>query len=221
VIRALASLALILTVAACGGSSAAPSASGPTSSPLPAGTYTSTAFQPAVTFTVPDGWEKAADTAPYMLLRPAGSEILGIHLFRDPVAASQDPACPATPEPGVGTTSTELVAWLRGLPGLVVGTPVMATVGGLRGVSVEVGIKPGWTTSCPFAGGSPTVPLIASKTAAYHWVIVGNEQLRFYVLDLPAGGTVIVDLDAYDGTEYDALVKSAAPIVRSMQFAGS
>ena len=82
-------------------------------------------------------------------------------------------------------------------------------------------IKAGWTTSCPFADGSPTVPLIASKTAAYHWVIVGNERLRFYVLDLPAGGTVIVDLDAYDGTEYDALVKSAAPIVRSMQFAAS
>jgi hypothetical protein len=221
VIRGFASLALLLVVAACGGSSAAPDASGPTSPPLPAGTYTSTAFQPAVTFTVPDGWEKAVDTPPYMLIRPAGSEILGIHLFRDAAAASQDPACPATPEPGVGTTSTELVAWLRGLPGLVVGTPVMATVGGLRGVSVEVGIKAGWTTSCPFAGGSPTVPLIASKTAAYHWVIVGNERLRFYVLDLPAGGTVIVDLDAYDGTEYDALVKSAAPIVRSMQFAAS
>jgi len=65
------------------------------------------------------------------------------------------------------------------------------------------------------------VPLITSKTAGYHWIIVGNERLRLYVLDLPGGGTVIVDVDAYDGTQYDALIKSAAPIVRSMQFATS
>ena len=97
----------------------------------------------------------------------------------------------------------------------------MATVGGLRGVAVDVAIKAGWTASCPFAGGSPTVPLITSRTAAYHWVIVGNERLRFYVLDLPGGGTVIVDVDAYDGTQFDALVNGAAPIVRSMQFATS
>ncbi|HEY5437156.1 MAG TPA: hypothetical protein VIK13_18150 [Candidatus Limnocylindrales bacterium] len=220
-IRGLAPLALLLVVTACGGSSASPAASGPVVSPMPAGTYTSSAFQPAVTFTVPDGWAKPADTAPYLQLIPAGSDVLGIHLFRAVVAASQDPACPATPEPGVGTTSTDLVAWLRARPGLVVGTPVMATVGGLRGVSIDVAIKNGWTTSCPFAGGSPTVPLITSKAADYHWVIVGNERLRFYVLDLPGGGTVIVDVDAYDGTQFDALVRSAAPIVRSMQFATS
>ena len=220
-IRGFASLALLLVVTACGGSSASPAASGPVVSPMPAGTYTSSAFQPAVTFTVPDGWAKPVDTAPYLQLIPAGSDVLGIHLFRAAVAASQDPACPATPEPGVGTTSTDLVAWLRARPGLVVGTPVMATVGGLRGVSIDVAIKNGWTTSCPFAGGSPTVPLITSRTAAYHWVIVGNERLRFYVLDLPAGGTVTVDVDAYDGTQYDSLIRSATPIVRSMQFATS
>jgi hypothetical protein len=112
VIRGLASLALLLVVAACGGSLPPPAAGGSSAapSPLAAGTYTSTAFQPAVTFTVPDGWEKAGDAAPYLQLRPAGSEVAGIHLFRDAVAASQDPACPATPEPGVGSTSTELVA---------------------------------------------------------------------------------------------------------------
>ena len=171
-IRGLASLALLLAVAACGGDLAPPgqpasaaATSGTTASALSAGTHTSTAFQPPVTFTVPDGWETAADTAAYLQLRPAGSEVNGIHLFRDPVAASQDPTCPATPEPGVGATSTELVAWLRGRPGLTVGPPALATVGGLRGVSIDVAIKDGWTASCPFASGNPTVPLITSKAA--------------------------------------------------------
>jgi hypothetical protein len=228
VIRGLASLALLLAVTACGGSvappggsSPAPAAGGSAASPLAAGTHTSAAFQPPVTFTVPDGWELAADAAAYLQLRPAGSEVNGIHLFRDPVAASQDPACPATPEPGVGSTSTELVAWLRERPGLTVGPPALATVGGLRGVAIDVAIKDGWTASCPFANGSPTVPLLSSKTAGYHWVIVGNERLRFYVLDLPGGGTMIVDEDAFDGTLYDDFIRAAAPIVRSMQFATS
>lgn len=223
-IRGIAPLLIVLAVAvaACGGAAppAGPqqTASGPAPSALPAGTYTSTAFQPPVTFTVPDGWEKVADTAPYLQLRPLGSDVAGIHLFRDAVAASQDAACPAEAEPGVGRTSTELVAWLRARPGLVVSTPAMATVGGLRGLSVDVAIKGDWTESCPFANGAPTVPLIWGGSAGYRWIIVGNERLRMYVLDLPDGGTVIVDVDAFEGSLIDALIERAVPIIRSFQF---
>jgi hypothetical protein len=217
--RALA-VAMALFVAACGGSGAPPAPSGPVASPLAAGTYTSTAFQPAVTFTVPAGWEKASDSGTYLQLRPVGSEVAGIHLFRDALAASQDASCPTTAQPGVGTMSTELVAWIRGLKGLVVSSPAMVTVGGLRGVSLDIGIANGWTQSCPFANGVPTVPLLVGKANDLRWVMAGDERLRLYVLDLPGGGTVIVDIDAFDGTLIDSLVGAAAPIVKSLQFAG-
>jgi hypothetical protein len=217
--RRVLAVAMALFVAACGGSPATSAPSGPAGSPLPAGTYTSAAFQPAVTFTVPDGWELATDAPTYLQLRPLDSEVAGIHLFRDAVAASQDASCPTTAEPGVGTTSSELVAWMRGLKGLTVSGPAMATIGGLRGVSVDIGIAAGWTESCSFANGLPTVPLLVGKDNDLRWVIAGSERLRLYVLDLPAGGTVMVDIDAFDGSLFQSLLSSAAPIVKSLLFA--
>ncbi len=215
--RRVLAVAMTLFVAACG-SSAPPAATGPVSSSLPAGTYTSAAFQPPATFTVPDGWELAADTAGYLQLRPAGSEVAGIYVFRDVVAASQDPACPTAAEPGIGSTSTDLVLWIRSLDGLTVSTPAMVTVGGLRGTSLDIGIAAGWTSSCPFANGLPTVALLVGPTSDLRWVVAGSERLRLYILDLPGGGTVVVDVDAFDGTLMNSLLSNAAPIVKSLSF---
>lgn len=174
-----------------------------------------------MTFTVPDGWVLAADSAGYLQLRPANQELVGIHLFRGVAAASQDATCPTEAQAGVGTTSTELVAWMRSLKGLTVSSPAMASVGDLRGVSVDIGIAPDWTQSCPFANGLPSVPLLVEAGTGLRWVIAGGERLRMYLLDLPDGGTLIVDLDDFDGSQIDALVTAAAPIVKSLTFASS
>jgi len=217
--RRVLAVAMTLIVAACGGSGATPAPSGPVSSPLPAGTYTSAAFLPPVTYTVPDRWELISDTTSYLELRPAGTDVAGIYLFRDVVAASQDPSCPTAAADGVGPTSTELVAWIRQLDGLAVTSPALVTVGGLRGVSVDISIAQGWTASCPFANGLPTVPLLVGGSSDLRWVIAGDEQLRLYVLDLPGGGFLIVDIDAFDGSLFGSLLSNAAPIVKSFQFA--
>lgn len=214
----VSAVALALILAGCSG--AAPSApSEPTASALAPGTYTSRAFQPAVTYTVPDGWDAPDDSATYVRLRPAGSEVVGIYLFRDPRPASQDPACPETALAGVGAGSAQLATWLRGLPGLVVSAPQLASIGGLRGTMLDVGLAPGWTESCPFANGAPTVPLFVGSKGEYRWIAVGNERLRLYLLDAPGGGTVVVDVDAFDGTLFEALLAEATPIVQSMRFA--
>jgi hypothetical protein len=213
---------LVLALGLLAGCSATPAAS-PSGKPapvaLPPGTYTSRAFQPPVTYTVPAGWWSSADGADYLALQPVSSDLVGIHLFRDPLAASQDPSCPTTAQPGVGTLSTELTTWIRGLPGLVVSSPRLATVGGLRGVELDIAIAAGWTTSCPFANGVPTVPLFVGADGQLRWVIAGNERLRLSLLDVPGGGTVVVDIDAFDGTLMDGLLASAQPIVRSLVFA--
>jgi hypothetical protein len=212
------SLALGLVVTACGASAATPPAAAPTASPMPAGTYTTASFKPAVTFTVPDGWQIATDSESYFQVRRAGQDVVGIHLFRDPLAASQDPACPTTTQPGVGKSSTELVTWMRSLKGLTVGAPVMSTVGGLPGVAVDVRIAAGWTQSCAFANGLPTVPLLTDGVDL-RWIVAGSERLRLYLVDLPGGGTVIVDLDAFDGDLFDSLVKDAVPVLKTFRFA--
>jgi hypothetical protein len=222
VIRGITALAIALLVAACGGAplpppvTAGPSAA-PAVTPLPAGTYTSVNFQPAVTFTVPDGWVLETDGPLYLSLRPVDNEMIGIHLFRDPKAASQDPTCPASPEPGVGGTSSELATWIGKRPGLAVSSPAMATVGGVPGTTIDVGLAADWTQSCPFANGTPAVPLFNSP-AIDHWVVVGNERLRLYLLDVAAGATVVVDLDAYDGDQIEDLIARSAGILRSLKF---
>jgi hypothetical protein len=220
-VSSFAAVALVVLVAACSGTPAAPSASGPQASAMPAGTYASKAFKPTVTFTVPGGWDNPDDAPDYLRIRPAGSDVVGIHLFRDPVAASQDKACPSSAEPGVGGTSSQLATWIRGLPGLLVSDPKIATIGGLRGVELDIGIKDGWTESCPFANGSPTVPLFVGQKASYRWIVAGSERLRIYLLDVPTGGTVVVDVDAFEGSLIDQLLAQAAPIVQSLSFAGS
>ena len=206
-------------VAGCGGPTGTPTAA-PTPAPsaLPAGTYTSSAFQPAVTYTVPAGWRIASDSADYFALQPLASDLTGIHFFRDPLAASQDAACPTSAEPGVGKLSLEMATWIRGLPGIIASSPRIVTVGGLRGVELDLALNSGWTASCPFANGIPTVPLFVGA-GGLRWVIAGNERLRIDLLDVPGGGTVVVDVDAFDGTLMDGLLAAAVPIVQSLSFA--
>ncbi len=191
----------------------------PAPSALPAGTYTSAAFRPALTYTVPAGWRVASDSSDYFALQPVGSEVTGIHLFRDPLAASQDAACPTIAEPGVGKLSLELATWIRGLRGIIASSPRIVTVGGLRGVELDLALNTGWTASCPFAEGVPTVPLFVGADGSLRWVVAGNERLRVDLLDVPGGGTVVVDVDAFDGTLMDGLLAAAAPIVQSFSFA--
>jgi hypothetical protein len=222
VIRGLASLALVLVVAACGGAAVppatAPAASGPPATAMPAGTYTSTSFGPALTFTVPAGWEVANDSSGYLELRPLGSVDAGIHVFRDIKAASQAADCPTSAEPGVGATSSELIAWMRGLKGVNASPVSMAAVGDLRGVSIDLSIAAGWTQACPFANGLPTVPLFTDG-ANLRWVLAGNERLRLFILDTPGGGTITVDVDAFDGTLFEGILAQATPIIRTFSFA--
>ncbi len=216
----VAALLAAALLAACGsGSGAGTPAPTLAPSPLPAGAYTSRAFQPAVTFTLPPGWTNPSDAADYFALQPAGSDATGIHLFRDPQAASQDASCPTAAEAGIGTLSSELTAWIRGLPGLEVSNPRIVTVGGLRGVELDVNIAAGWTASCSFANGLPTVPLFVDPAGGLRWVVAGSERLRLSLLDVPGGGTVVVDIDAFDGSLMEELLPAAAPIVGSFSFA--
>ena len=217
-------LAVVLALAAagCGGSSSpsTAAASWPVPSPLAPGTYTSVAFKPAVTFTVPAGWEKPDDSAGYLQVRPLGDEVNGVHFFAAPAALSQAANCPRSAEPNVGTSSIQLIAWIRSLKGLTVGLPGLATIGGLPATSLDMSIAPGWTTSCSFANGLPTVPLLFVGAANLGWVVYGTERLRLYFVDVPNAGLVVVNLDSADGVGFEGLLSAAAPVVKSLKLAG-
>jgi hypothetical protein len=216
--RAVSSAVLVATLLAGCSGGASPAPSGPTA--LAPGTYTSVVFKPALAYTLPAGWWNPPDSALFFALEPAQADtVISIDLFRDPLPASQDPTCPTSAQRGVGASSIELVSWVRGLPGLTVSSPRLVTVGGLRGTELDVAIGTGWKASCPFANGLPTVPLFVGWDGHLHWDIAGSERLRLDLLDVPGGGTVVVDQDTFDGTLWDQLLAVAAPIVQSFRFA--
>lgn len=225
---AIALAVISLAITACGGATVPPApgstAGAPaTPAPLPAGQHTSAAFQPAVTFTTSVGWVLFTDTPSYLNLGPvSGGDIVGIHLFRDPLPLAQAADCPTAAEPGVSATSSiTFLAWMKTIRGLQLTSPTLATVGGLPATAVDVSIKSDWTGSCPFAGGSPTIPLFFGASSGLRWVVAGDERLRLYFVDLPKGGFVVLDIDAFVGTEMDGLLGNAAPIIKSMTFAGN
>ena len=102
------------SLTACSGGDASPSA--PTATQTAPGTYTTQAFRPPLTYTLPAGWVVVSDSADYFAIRPVETDIVGVHVFRTPKAASQEADCPVSPATGVGTSGKELLAWIRGGP---------------------------------------------------------------------------------------------------------
>lgn len=212
-------LVLVTLVGGCGIVPGSTPSTGPTPPPaLTAGQHSSAVFQPTVTFTVPEGWANPVDEASYFQLTPVLDPNNGIHIFHNWQALSQAADCPYAPEPNVGTGALSLVAWIRSLKGLSVTQPALVSVGGLPATSIDVSIAPGWTQSCSFAKGLPTVSLLIDQSHRLHWVIAGNESLRLYILDVP-NGTLIVNLDSFDGVGFPNLLSNAGPIVKSLSFA--
>jgi hypothetical protein len=196
--------------------SSTPAPTGPVA--LAPGTYRSVAFQPAVSVTLPAGWWISVDSADYFAVQPVTTDQAGIHIFSGPRPASQATTCPEAAEPSLGTLDVELAAWIRSRPGFTTSAQRPVTIDGHRGVELDVSIASSWTQSCPFANGLPAVPLFVGATGSYRWVVAGSERLRLDLLDVDSR-TVVVDVDAFDGSLMDALVAQAQPIVQSLTFA--
>ena len=213
-------LALGLLIGGCNVLGQAPRATPQPSGPvaLAPGTYTSQVFQPPVSVTLPAGWWISTDSADYFAVNPVATDQAGIHVFSGPLPASQATACPEAPEPSIGTLDVQLATWIRSRPGFQTSSQRLVTIGGRRGVDLDVSIAATWKQSCPFANGLPAVPLFVGATGSYRWVVAGSERLRLDLLDVD-GRTVVVDVDAFDGSLMDALVAQAGPIVQSLTFA--
>jgi len=199
---------------ACGGALSACRGS------LTAGTYTSRAFAPAVTFTVPSGWYNKFDETLGYGLRPEANESQSIELQRDLVVARAD-CVEAETEPGVGTTASEMVQALAARPGLDTTEPAPITVGGLSGFTIDITLSPDWTTPCPFSEGRPIVPTVTDPRATpgtgLHWTadrVTDGSFARYIILDLPGGGTVLIA-----PTGPPSFVTEAMPVIQSFEFA--
>ena len=117
---------------------------------LDPGTYSTSVFDPRITYTVPAGWTNFEDLPGNFWLfqqqdaqeGELGGSYLGI--YQDVKAAAID--CGERAQAGVGTTPTELVAWYQSIPGLIVSNPTKVIVGGLEGLQIDLDLKAGAET---------------------------------------------------------------------------
>jgi hypothetical protein len=204
---------------------------------LDAGTYGSEGLDPrmdpgagwnpvfgALTYTVPDGWANDADWPTRFSLVPSSdfanvpdrdvdSEIL---LFTQPIAQSQENPCSihdGEPQPGVGRTVDDLIAWLHQVPGLRATDPMGITIAGHSGKSVDLSLEPDWT-------GTPDCDVLEFIKASDGGpvAIAGVIRERLILLNLGQGDVLAIRIFTRDPARFDAVVAEAMPIIESFRF---
>lgn len=202
---------------------------------LAAGAHQSVVFTPLVpaadwqfrygqfSYSVPAGWKNTADCAwCYVLQQQGAPENTNVNLWSDAAAHVQADQCKEGSEPGVGRSADELVAWLATLPGLVTTAPIPVTIGGLSGKQIDLSVAPTWTATCSYAytPGRPLVSTFFGGTPVnqFDWNIQGDGRTRIIALDLGDGRALIIDIEAQNKADYDALLPGAMEVVNTFTF---
>lgn len=209
---------------------------------LTAGRQASSRFVHSFSYTVPAGWAASWDTPKgYSLERQSDyagegafrSANVGptIYVFPDPEAAIQDESCDVTTQPGIGSSAGGLADWVADRPGILASKPVDIAIGGLTGRLVDVQEAPTFAKMCSPLDGwgdrqTMAIRYIALVRGAgpggqisdrWEWGVDGLQRQRYIFVDLGAGKTVAIVLDA-TSKAFDQLVADAMPIVQSMTF---
>jgi hypothetical protein len=195
--------------------------------PLQPGRHQATDFRPfsygttgRLAYTVPDGWTGGPDmnSGLFGLGRPSVSDSARITLISNAYASDQVVPCDTNAgAAGVGRTPEALSDWLRTLPGLVVSAPTEVTMGGLRGIMVDLSMAPGWTPTCD--AGLYTFSLSGSDGGGWsnRLRLIGTGRARYILLDRGDGSALVVDIEA-PAPEWDAFVADSMPIIDSFEF---
>jgi hypothetical protein len=173
--------------------------------PLEEGTYTSQRFEPALTFTVPAGWNNPWDTrSGFRLWAPGWSDesyLLdspGLGVRRDP---RPDEGCVDAVDPTVGTSAIEIATWVANHPAISTKPPSPVEIGGLSGYQLDVSLADTWQKSCP----GDAVWLFADI------YLRDPDTMRLILLDLPDSGSVLIAID-------ENRLDVAMPVVESFVF---
>ena len=241
-VKIAAALAAVLVVAVLGynllpGTSTGVGGSAPTQSPSPsvagtpawdnnpqcgekgcggpqtAGTYTSRALKPAVTYTLTNDWVNVRDWPDFFMLYPdtpanralaaVGDYAPYIVILPGPTKVSPSAACAAgSVIDGTEVDAAQFVEFLTTRQNLATTEPERVTVAGLSGQQIDASVEPGWT------GCLPGAPIGESLTQ--------QDRVRFIVLDTTDRGTLMIRLRALaDSATFFA---EAMPVIESFEF---
>ena len=211
-------------------SSPAPSASPAPSPPgpvLPAGAFRTASLRPGLTATLPAGWTLSVDDSDFLVLVRPGAAFFrqpdgliafdGVNVYARPRAGQPDGAL--APVDGVGSSAKDLATWLSKRPQLTATTPVADTLAGRPAYRLDFQLSPDAGDLC----GIPCANLLNSTDnpqTSYAMGIEASWKVRAWLLDAPDGSTVMVTIEAPEGTGFDATVAESTPVVASLRFVG-
>ena len=185
---------------------------------LEPGTYTTVSFAPAITYTVPAGWANGEDLpGNFQLQLNDDARYLGIYKN-----ANVPFKCEEHPDLRLSQTVSDYTRWLRRHPLLHVTTPVPVSIGGLRGVYMDISKAPGTRgKGCTYEGNTGNVPIIVGGRgpAGLHHVITDEPGFkeRLYLLRYRQSNIAIEVLP--EGASLPEYLKALKPILRSLRFA--
>lgn len=201
--------------------------------PLDEGTYTSQRFEPALTFTVPAGWNNVWDTRGAFGLWAPGWSDDGVdqgpdcrndpipcgYLFDQPgmdvrrdtrpiwlERTGADEGCMPRAETTVGTSALEVAMWVANHPAIATEGPSPVEVAGLTGYLLDVSLADARREGCP----EPRAVWLFEDLYLRDQ-IPEYATARLILLDQPDGGSILIWID---GGEVDA----AMPVVSSFEF---
>jgi hypothetical protein len=185
----------------------------------------------ALTYATPAGWANSMDWPNEFALTPTADFALetkdgppadtfhGIYLLTRPVPAAQTADCSDAEEPDVGDNVEELLDWVRGRPGVIVGDSGTITVGPYEGTWVDLSVDPSWDFTCSNPDDRSKIALLSVAGPDDNaWWLMGNERLRVILLDIGEGNVVAIGIDSTYPERFDELVAEAMPIVESFRF---
>ena len=180
---------------------------------LSAGSHTTQAFDPAFTFSAPDGWVNDYDEPDYFRLFP-DTPVNQAQFARSDGELAQSVFMGLHPSPWFSCealednrgTAAEMVAAMEANEALAVSDPAEVEIGGLTGMQFDVRRNPDWTGTCPGDSGLP------------EGVDPDDERTRGILLDVPGRGVLVIFVYSASSAEHEAFLAEAVPIVESFQF---
>jgi hypothetical protein len=186
---------------------------------LKAGTvYTTTTFKPKLSFSVPTAeWDNPNEAGGEMPLFSTRPELLGDVIFFFSHAQSIDPK--------VGSKFEEIVAWLQTYDQIDATPAKPVTIGGLKGVTMDVKVAPGAVNADPACPAQVCVGILVGADPDpkdpylwhWDWGLGGTEIMRLNLLNAN-GNTVLVLADSVDGTTFKAITDALDAIAPTIKF---
>lgn len=173
----------------------------------------SDSFDAPFRYTLPSDWKLVGEANRYFALKTPGASGTDVIVLSNVVAAQAD--CSNKPKQGVGTSSEAITSWLSTHPALDATAPQPVRLGSATGSYMDVQLASDWNQTC-----SNGLNLVTAHPAHPEaWAISGSAKERFYVLDLPSGGTVTIVIDdTYSPSDFQTLIDQVAPVVDSFRF---